>query len=89
MTYEEEIEYAKKLLKEALASIEVEIDDEDMVTEDGREAVFVAHAIMKTAMQAQREACAEVGYAESFNINVPHQQRIELKQAILNAEVQP
>jgi len=94
MTYSEEIEYAKKLLKAAFTSIGEELEDEDMETEDGREAVFVAHAIMKIAMQAQREACAEAGgwhlaraSWKYVDFGVGANDIEEMKQAILNAEV--
>lgn len=91
MTYAEEIEYAKKLLKEVLASIGDELEDEDMVTEDGREVVFVTHAIIKKAIQAKGEADAQCYLAAVERILDREADSVDrdIANMILKAEVQP
>ena len=82
--------YAKKLAMQTLREIANSSDGFSLF----ELLEFALPEMIETAMQAQREACAQAGFAETFGwagLEISPQdviqRRLEVKQAILSAEV--
>lgn len=86
---QEEMQYAKKLLNEVLASNG--LGEQDLETEDGREAIWIANEIIKKAIQAKGEADAQCYLAAVKRILDREADSVDrdIANMILKAEVKP